>query len=219
MRPLIYMQNSIVLDITQTMRCIIYIYRYNIYIYGYIYIYGHVQIPPFEIVYHGGWVRRGGSGGLAPRSAWGGGCWKSCALHCCEGLRSITPKWGACEGAEIVGPLFATDTQGNAWKCMDINGYPWFCMDIHGYPWISTYMPIQVTAPIHSNRCPSMPIHGPEGRRPLRDPYGTLTGPLGKHRPNTDPPNDAIWACLANLPLGAFQNRVRREVRRIYIYI
>jgi hypothetical protein len=63
-----------------------------------------------------------------------------------------------------------------------------------------------------------MPIHGPEGRRPLRDPYGTLTGPLGKHRPNTDPPNDAIWACLANLPLGAFQNRVRREVRRIYIY-
>ena len=178
-----------------------------------------MQIPPFKIVYHGGWVRRGGSGGLAPRSTWGGGCWKSCTLHCCEGLKSITPKWGACEGAEIVGPLFATDTQGNAWKCMDINGYQWFRMDIHGYPWISTYMPIQVTAPIHSNRCPSMPIHGPEGRRPLRDPYGTLTGPLGKHRPNTDPPNDAIWACLANLPLGAFQNRIRREVRRTYIYI
>jgi hypothetical protein len=39
MRPLIYMQNSIVLDITQTMRCIIYIYIDIIYIYGYIYIY------------------------------------------------------------------------------------------------------------------------------------------------------------------------------------
>ena len=29
-------------------------------------IYGHMQIPPFRIVYHGGRIRQGGSGGLAP---------------------------------------------------------------------------------------------------------------------------------------------------------
>ena len=138
-----------------------------------------MQIPPFKIVYHGGWVRRGGSGGLAPRSAWGGGCWKSCILHCCEGLRSITPKWAACEGAEIVGPLFATgrcpismNIHGHAGKCMEMYGYQWISMVLHGHPWISM--------DILSSNIKLELIFLMIGPWVLSDavPHGTLTGPL-----------------------------------------
>ena len=37
-----------------------------IYIYICVYFYGHVQIPPFRIAHHGGWVREAGFGGLTP---------------------------------------------------------------------------------------------------------------------------------------------------------
>ena len=87
--------------------------------------------------------RRGGSGGLAPRSAWALGWWSLLeVLH--TPLLSTTPKWAACGGAEIVGPLFATgrcpismDIHGHPWKCMEMYRYPLISMVFHGHPWIS----------------------------------------------------------------------------------